>query len=107
MRPIEQQSTLITGATDGLGRAVASELAGQGARLLLHGRSEERGKRALSEIKARTGNEELPTTGLTLTRCPRFATCLSASGLSTAGSTFCSTMQHSGSTPCDVSRPTG
>ena len=59
MRPIDQQIILVTGATDGLGRAVAGELAGQGATLLLHGRSEERGKRTLSEIRARTGNNKL------------------------------------------------
>ena len=59
MRPIEQQIILITGATDGLGRAVASELAGQGATLLLHGRSEKRGKRTLDEIRAQTGNDKL------------------------------------------------
>ncbi len=59
MRPIEQQIILITGGTDGLGRAVASELAGQGATLLLHGRSEERGKRTLAEINAQTGNNKL------------------------------------------------
>jgi NAD(P)-dependent dehydrogenase (short-subunit alcohol dehydrogenase family) len=59
VRPIEQQIILVTGATDSLGRAVAGELAGQGATLLLHGRSEERGKRTLSEIRARTGNNKL------------------------------------------------
>ncbi len=59
MRPIEQQIILITGATDGLGRAVASELADQGATLLLHGRSEERGKRTLAAIKAQSGNNKL------------------------------------------------
>jgi NAD(P)-dependent dehydrogenase (short-subunit alcohol dehydrogenase family) len=59
VRPIEQQIILITGATDGLGRAVASELAGQGATLLLHGRSEERGNRTLAEIKAQTANNKL------------------------------------------------
>jgi NAD(P)-dependent dehydrogenase (short-subunit alcohol dehydrogenase family) len=59
VRPIDQQIILVTGATDGLGRAVAGELAGQGATLLIHGRSEERGKRSLSEIRARTGNNKL------------------------------------------------
>ena len=59
MRPIEQQIILITGATDGLGRAVALELARRGATLLLHGRSEERGTRTLDEIRARTGNDKL------------------------------------------------
>jgi NAD(P)-dependent dehydrogenase (short-subunit alcohol dehydrogenase family) len=59
VRPIEQQTILITGATDGLGRAVAFELARFGATLLLHGRSDERGARTLANIKAQTGNERL------------------------------------------------
>jgi NAD(P)-dependent dehydrogenase (short-subunit alcohol dehydrogenase family) len=59
VRPIEGQVILITGATDGLGRAVARELAGRGATLLLHGRSEERGQRTMSEIRARTRNAKL------------------------------------------------
>jgi NAD(P)-dependent dehydrogenase (short-subunit alcohol dehydrogenase family) len=59
VRPIDEQIILVTGATDGLGRAVSGELAAQGATLLLHGRSEERGERTLSEIRARTGNHKL------------------------------------------------
>jgi NAD(P)-dependent dehydrogenase (short-subunit alcohol dehydrogenase family) len=59
VRSIEQQTILITGATDGLGRAVARTLAGQGATLLLHGRSEERGERVLAQIRAETGNTGL------------------------------------------------
>jgi len=38
MRPIEETVVLITGATDGLGRGVARDLHGRGARVLLHGR---------------------------------------------------------------------
>ena len=38
MRPIEETVVLITGATDGLGRGVARDLAARGARVLLHGR---------------------------------------------------------------------
>jgi NAD(P)-dependent dehydrogenase (short-subunit alcohol dehydrogenase family) len=48
MRPIEETTVLVTGATDGLGRGVARELAGRGARVLLHGRSREK-LEALSE----------------------------------------------------------
>ncbi|MEO8094727.1 MAG: SDR family NAD(P)-dependent oxidoreductase [Pseudolysinimonas sp.] len=38
----ESPTVLITGATDGLGLAVAHRLAGQGARVILHGRSPEK-----------------------------------------------------------------
>ncbi|GGU95488.1 3-oxoacyl-ACP reductase [Actinomadura cremea] len=54
MRPIDEQTILITGATDGLGRALAAELAAAGATVLVHGRSEERGKATLEEIGGRT-----------------------------------------------------
>ena len=42
MRPIEETTVLITGATDGLGRGVARDLAARGAKVLLHGRSREK-----------------------------------------------------------------
>ena len=42
MRPIEETIVLITGATDGLGRGVARDLAARGARVLIHGRSREK-----------------------------------------------------------------
>jgi NAD(P)-dependent dehydrogenase (short-subunit alcohol dehydrogenase family) len=38
VRPIDQTTILITGATDGLGRALAQRLHGEGAQLVLHGR---------------------------------------------------------------------
>ena len=50
MRPIEEQTILVTGATDGLGRALARELAARGAQLLVHGRDESRGQDVLDEI---------------------------------------------------------
>ncbi|MCP9952244.1 SDR family NAD(P)-dependent oxidoreductase [Actinomadura madurae] len=53
MRPIEQQTILITGATDGLGRALAAELAAEGATVLVHGRDDQRGKATLQEIGGR------------------------------------------------------
>jgi NAD(P)-dependent dehydrogenase (short-subunit alcohol dehydrogenase family) len=54
-------TALVTGATDGLGRAVAEGLAGEGARVLLHGRSSERLAAAAREIETATGNDRLST----------------------------------------------
>ena len=51
---------LVTGATDGLGQAVASQLAGRGAALLLHGRDDARLARAADRIRAE-GNEDVHT----------------------------------------------
>jgi NAD(P)-dependent dehydrogenase (short-subunit alcohol dehydrogenase family) len=56
MRPPEETTALVTGATDGLGRMVAAELADRGARVLIHGRDPERGAQTVEEIRRRTGN---------------------------------------------------
>ncbi|GAA4604847.1 SDR family oxidoreductase [Actinoallomurus liliacearum] len=53
------QTILITGATDGLGRALAHRLAAQGATLILHGRNPAKGKALLTELHDRTGNDRL------------------------------------------------
>jgi NAD(P)-dependent dehydrogenase (short-subunit alcohol dehydrogenase family) len=47
------KTVLITGSTDGVGRYVASELAGQGAAVLIHGRDAARAKMLVDEIKAK------------------------------------------------------
>jgi NAD(P)-dependent dehydrogenase (short-subunit alcohol dehydrogenase family) len=59
LRPLTEQVILIIGATDGLGKAVAMQLARTGATLLLHGRDETRGEQTLEEIRAQTGNTRL------------------------------------------------
>src|SRR6266550_3353233 len=61
MHPIDQPSILVTGATDGLGKALARELAARGATVLLHGRSAERLAQAMHEIREVTGSERLRT----------------------------------------------
>jgi len=57
--PRDEPTVLVTGATDGLGRATAHELAGLGATVLVHGRSRERGEATVEEIVAATGNERV------------------------------------------------
>jgi NAD(P)-dependent dehydrogenase (short-subunit alcohol dehydrogenase family) len=59
MRPLDEQTVLVTGSTDGLGRALARELAGRGATVLLHGRSSERLEDSLRELREATGSVRL------------------------------------------------
>ncbi len=59
MRDLAEETILVTGATDGLGKRVALELAGKGATVLLHGRSRERLEAALGEVRRKTGSKEL------------------------------------------------
>ena len=59
MRDSTEATILVTGATDGLGKGVALELAGTGATVLLHGRNQERCEAALEEIRRETGSEKL------------------------------------------------
>ena len=53
---VKDKVCVITGGTDGIGKAAAYGLAVQGARLLVHGRHPDKGARAVAEIKARSGN---------------------------------------------------
>jgi NAD(P)-dependent dehydrogenase (short-subunit alcohol dehydrogenase family) len=61
MRGAAEQVILVTGATDGLGRAVATKLAARGATVLLHGRDETRLADTVERIGAETQNEKLRT----------------------------------------------
>ena len=53
----EQRTIVITGATDGLGKGLATALAPTGARLILHGRNEEKGSALLKELRPRATGE--------------------------------------------------
>ena len=55
MRPLDEQTILITGSTDGLGLATAERLARRGAEVLVHGRSEQKLERALAKLGADRG----------------------------------------------------
>jgi NAD(P)-dependent dehydrogenase (short-subunit alcohol dehydrogenase family) len=59
MRPVEQQTILVTGSTAGLGKELARELAQRGATVLVHGRSAERVDAAITEIAAASGSDRL------------------------------------------------
>ncbi len=59
MKPVSQQLVLITGATDGIGKLAALELAKQNAHILIHGRNESKTFRVASELKALSGNERI------------------------------------------------
>jgi NAD(P)-dependent dehydrogenase (short-subunit alcohol dehydrogenase family) len=54
---MDGKTALITGSTDGVGRYVAARLAAAGARVLIHGRDEERAKTLADEIR-RQGHAE-------------------------------------------------
>jgi NAD(P)-dependent dehydrogenase (short-subunit alcohol dehydrogenase family) len=57
MRDPSEAVILVTGATDGLGKQVALELAGRGATVLLHGRNRGRLEATREEIGRETGDE--------------------------------------------------
>lgn len=58
-RPLEQTVVLVTGATDGLGRGVAADLAARGATVHLHGRDPQRLHDVVAAIKADTPDARL------------------------------------------------
>jgi NAD(P)-dependent dehydrogenase (short-subunit alcohol dehydrogenase family) len=60
-RAYEDTVALVTGATDGLGRALAERLARLGMTVHIHGRNGEKLARVRAEIVAETGNENLVT----------------------------------------------
>ncbi len=49
---LSEQTVFVTGATDGIGRETALALGRLGARVLIHGRSEEKGRAVLSELSS-------------------------------------------------------
>ena len=59
VQAVKNKVILVTGATDGLGKQVALDLAAQGATILLHGRNQMKGEASLREIHDATGNNKL------------------------------------------------
>jgi len=56
---LENRVVLITGATNGIGKQTAIELAGKGFHVIIHGRTKERSEAAFNEIKSITGSNSL------------------------------------------------
>jgi NAD(P)-dependent dehydrogenase (short-subunit alcohol dehydrogenase family) len=59
MRDVAEATILVTGATDGLGKRVAGELAAKGTTVLLHGRSPERLEDTLEELRGQTSSQKV------------------------------------------------
>ena len=56
---MSNQTILITGATDGIGKYAAIGLAKQNNNLLIHGRNKEKLDKVIEEIKSSTGNQNV------------------------------------------------
>lgn len=56
---LEGKSVIVTGASQGLGKAVATEFAKEGANVLISSRSEEKLQKAVKEIRNQSNNDEI------------------------------------------------
>src|SRR5712692_548258 len=64
-RDLQDQKALVTGATSGIGRAIALQLARDGAEVIVHGRDAERGAATVEEIIAAGGRARFLSADLT------------------------------------------
>jgi NAD(P)-dependent dehydrogenase (short-subunit alcohol dehydrogenase family) len=56
---LKNKTALVTGSTAGIGNAIAKQLAAEGAKVIVNGRTTERVNEAIAQIKADTGNQNI------------------------------------------------
>ena len=56
---IKGKNALVTGSSDGIGKAIAQRLAREGAKVFIHGRNEKKATKVAEEIKADGGDVEV------------------------------------------------
>ena len=59
MKDIKDQTILVTGSTDGIGKLTALKLAQKEAHVLVHGRNEEKVNKAVEEIQEKSGSHKI------------------------------------------------
>jgi len=64
-RDLHQPVALVTGATSGIGRAIALKLASDGYYVIVHGRDASRGNETVQEIESKGGHGRFATADLT------------------------------------------
>jgi NAD(P)-dependent dehydrogenase (short-subunit alcohol dehydrogenase family) len=64
-RDLEGLTALVTGATSGIGKAAAEQLAWQGAEVIVHGRDATRGQAVVDAISAEGGKARFVAANLT------------------------------------------
>src|SRR5690606_34631989 len=56
---LKGKTVVVTGASQGLGKAIATEFASEGANVYISSRNEEKLQAAVKEIREKTGNKEV------------------------------------------------
>lgn len=64
IRDLDGKTALVTGATSGIGRAVAIQLGAQGASVIVHGRDAERGRAVVASIEQSGGTAQFVAANL-------------------------------------------